>query len=115
MACYCIESRTKKYFKGYGIWSFRRNVSSKYGGQLLIAAAKAGLNTLKTVTKTVAHKADEATGEFIGNIVDKIKTCTWYEWKKFARNNYSTRAKRRNIKQVKTSIIRWNITKYQGY
>ena len=68
--------KKKKYFKGYGIWSFRRNVSSKYGRQLLIAGAKAGLNTWKTVAKTVAHKADEATGEFIGNIVDKIKTCT---------------------------------------
>ena len=37
--------------------------------------------------KTVAYKADESTGEFIGNIVDKIKTCTWCEWKRFARNN----------------------------
>ena len=37
--------------------------------------------------KTVAYKAGESTGEFIGNIVDKIKTCTWCEWKRLARNN----------------------------
>ena len=45
MLLYRIKKR--KYFKGYGIWSFRRIVSSKYGRQLLIAGAKAGLSTLK--------------------------------------------------------------------
>ena len=34
---------------------------------------KVGLHALETVTKKVAHKATEATGEFIGNkIADKI-------------------------------------------
>ena len=45
MLLYRVKKR--KYFKGYGIWSFRRIVSSKYGRQLLIAGAKAGLSTLK--------------------------------------------------------------------
>ena len=45
MLLYRIKKR--KYFKGYGIWSFRRIVSSKYGRQLLIAGAKAGPSTLK--------------------------------------------------------------------
>ena len=35
--------------------------------ELVNAATKTGLNFLKTVTKKVAHKASEGTGEFIGN------------------------------------------------
>ena len=35
--------------------------------KLVDAATKTGLNFLKTVTKKVAHKAPEGTGEVIGN------------------------------------------------
>ena len=53
--------------------SFWINLSSKYGKQLLDAAAKKGLAALKTATKKVVYKAPEPTGEFIGNkITDKI-------------------------------------------
>ena len=47
--------------------SFTRNLSNKYGKQLLDAATKTGLNALKTMTKKVAHKVAGATEEFIGN------------------------------------------------
>ena len=37
MARYSAEPRTRKYVKGYGFLSFGRNLSSKYGKQLLHA------------------------------------------------------------------------------
>ena len=53
--------------------SFGRNLSNKYGEQLLGTATKTGIGVFKTASKNVAHKAAEATGEFIGNkIADKI-------------------------------------------
>ena len=57
MVSYSIESRTRKYVKGYGFLSFARNPSNKYGKQLLDAATKTRLNALKTPTKKVAQKA----------------------------------------------------------
>ena len=53
--------------------SFARNLSNKYGVQVLDTATKTGLDALKTASKKVAHKATAATGEFIENkIRDKI-------------------------------------------
>ena len=51
---------------------FNRILPNTYGRQLLNAATKTGLDALNTVTKKVAHKVAEATGEFIENkIVNK--------------------------------------------
>ena len=33
MTCYSIESRARKYVKGYGFLSFARNLSNKYGNK----------------------------------------------------------------------------------
>ena len=61
MQQYSIEPRTKKYVKGYGFLSF----AGKYKKQLL----DTGLDSLKTASKKVFHKA----GEFLGNkIADTI-------------------------------------------
>ena len=46
MTCYCIESRAKKYIKGFGFLSFLRNLSNEYKEQLL----DTGLGTLKTAS-----------------------------------------------------------------
>ena len=52
---------------------FPRNLSNKYAKQLLDAAAKTGLDALKSASKKVVHKAAEVTGQFIGNkITDRI-------------------------------------------
>ena len=51
MARYSVEPRTRKYLKGYGFFSFGRNISKKYEKELLDAATKTGLNALKTATK----------------------------------------------------------------
>ena len=60
-----IEPRTRKHVKRYGFLSFVR----KHRNQLL----DKWLDSLKTTSKKVVHKAAEATGEFIGKkIADKI-------------------------------------------
>ena len=63
MILYSIESRTRKYATRYAFLPFGRNLSSKYRRQ----SSDTGLDALKTATKKVAHKAAEATWEFIGN------------------------------------------------
>ena len=66
---YYIEPRTRKCLNRYEFLSFGRNISNKYGKQLLSTR----LNALKTSSKKVIHKAAGATREFIGNtIADKI-------------------------------------------
>ena len=70
---YSIAPRTRKYIKRYEFLSFAKNLSNKYGKQLLDSATKSELNSLKSTSKKVVHKAAEATGEFIGNkISDRI-------------------------------------------
>ena len=73
MIRYSIETRTTKYVKGYGFLSFARNLFNKYGKQLLDTTAKTGLDSLKSASRKVVHKAAKATGKFIGNkISDKV-------------------------------------------
>ena len=65
MASYFTETRTRKYVNGYWFLLFLR----KYWKHVL----DTGLDVPKTTSKKVAHKAAEATCEFIGNkIADKI-------------------------------------------
>ena len=94
---YSIELRTRNYVKGYGFLSFARNFSNKYRKNLL----DTGLVATKNATKIVVQKAAEATIEFIGNKIGnkivKIKPITDY---------YSTRRRRRNIKQINKSITK---------
>ena len=54
MPHYFIKPRRRKYAKGYG--SFARNLSNKYGKQLLDTATK----TVIYASKKVIHKAAEA-------------------------------------------------------
>ena len=57
----------------YDFFSFARNLSNKYGKQLLDTATKTKLDALKTVSKKVVYKVAEAADNFIGNkIADKI-------------------------------------------
>ena len=65
MRRYSIETRTRKYVKGYGFLYFAR----KYEKQLL----HAGLHPLKLASKQVDHK----TGEFFGNkVADAVSPST---------------------------------------
>ena len=45
MTCYSIEVRTRKYVKDYGFLTFAKNLSNKYGKQLLDTVVDA-LNTV---------------------------------------------------------------------
>ena len=98
MRRYSIEPRTRKYVKGYGFLSFAR----KYRKQLM----DNGLDALKTAFKKVVHKTRQFLGERITDKIVKPKHVIDENTKKSWRNNYSTRKKRRNIKWIKTSIIK---------
>ena len=68
MTCYCIEQWTGKYFKRYGFFSFGRNLSNIYRKKNKFhAATKTVIDALETASKKVAHKAAEATRDFIAN------------------------------------------------
>ena len=60
MTCYSVEPRTRKYVTGCGFFSFGRNLSNKYGRQLLDNATKTGLDALKSASKKLVHKSAEA-------------------------------------------------------
>ena len=60
MTLYSVESRTRKYVKGYGYLSLAGNLSKKYEKQLLDTASKRRINA----SKKVIHIAAEITSEF---------------------------------------------------
>ena len=73
MTPYSTKPRTRKYVEGYGILSFARNLSDKYGKKLLDTATNTGTDALKTASRKVVHKTAEGTSEFTGNkIANKI-------------------------------------------
>ena len=89
---YSIESKERRYVKGYGFLSFARNFGNKYGKKLMNTAIKTGTSfnsmygkkltdtAIKTgkdfatiAGKKIVHESAEATGDLIGNkIADKI-------------------------------------------
>ena len=70
---YSVEPRDRIYVKGYGLMSFARSMSNKYGKKLVDTAKKSATDAIKTVSKTAIQKTAEATGYLIGNkIADKI-------------------------------------------
>ena len=85
---YSIESRERRYVKGYGFLSFARNIcthaakaaknmSNKYSQKLVDNAKKSATDTIKTASKRAIQKTAEATGDLIGNkIADKITSAS---------------------------------------
>ena len=70
---YSLEPNYSKYVQGYGFLLLARKFGDKYGKNLMGTATKTGLDASKTVSKRVLQKAEEATGDLIGNkIADKI-------------------------------------------
>ena len=51
------EPRIIKHVEGYKFLSFARNLSNKYGTQLLDTATNTVLDVLKTASKIIVHKA----------------------------------------------------------
>ena len=70
---YSIEPRDRIYVKGYGFFSFVKNMSNEYGQKLFDTAKKSTKDMIKTASKRAIKKTAEATGDLIGNkISDKI-------------------------------------------
>ena len=66
MQRFSIEPRARKYVRGYRFLSFAR----KYKRTYWILLLDTGLNSLKTASKKVVHKA----GESLGNKIADAKT-----------------------------------------
>ena len=68
---YSIEPRDRIYVKGYGFLSFAKNIgknlSNKYGQNLLDSANESTTDAIKTSSKTAIQKTAEGTGDLIGN------------------------------------------------
>ena len=73
MKRYFIDPRTR--IKGYGFLLFPKNVSDKYGKQLLNTATKTGINA----SNKVIHRAAETTGELLGNKISDAVTKSYNE------------------------------------
>ena len=56
MTRYYIEPKRRKYVKRQRPLTFARNLSNKYGKQLLTTATKTGLDALKTVSKKLQQQ-----------------------------------------------------------
>ena len=69
-----IQPRTREYvIKGYSFLSFARNLSKKYGRNLLDATTKTGPDPAKTASKKLSRRRAEATRELIRNkIAEKM-------------------------------------------
>ena len=85
---YPIEPRDGIYVKGYGFFSFAKNMgkslSNKYVQKLLDSAKKSTTDAIKATSKGAIQKTAEATGDLIGNkIADKIASVS----KKTSNNN----------------------------
>ena len=50
---YSIEPRDRIYVKGYGLLSFAKGLSNKYGKKLLDNTKKSTINAIKTASKRV--------------------------------------------------------------
>ena len=58
---YLIESKFRKYVKGYGFLSFTKNFGNKYGRKLTDTATITGIDAAKTNSKRIVQKTAEAT------------------------------------------------------
>ena len=100
---YSTEPRTRKYVKEYGLLL----LAKKYKKQLM--------NTELKASKRVVHKA----GEFIKNkIPDAISTSNDDNIEKQEPIDeiiIPLEKKRKNIKQIERSIIKWDTIKYLNY
>ena len=88
---YSIESRDRKYVKGYEFLSFAKNngknISNKYSQKRIDGAKKSTTDAIKTASKRAIQKTAEATGDLIANkIADKIISASKKSPKEFPSN-----------------------------
>ena len=99
--------------------SFAISLSKKYGKQLLDTIAKIGLDTLKTASKKVVHKAAEATEEFIGNKVPekiiKPKSLSYQNSRNAEEIIISSENREEILNGLRKVFLRWNSIKNLNY
>ena len=68
---YSIESRERRYVKGYRFLSFAENIgknlSNKYGQKFVDSAKRSATDALKSASKGAIQKTAEATWNLVGN------------------------------------------------
>ena len=70
---YSVETKYRKYVKGYGFLSFARKFGHKYRKKSMDTATKTEIDAAKSASKRVVQKTAEATEDLIGNkLTDKI-------------------------------------------
>ena len=67
---YSIEPRERTYIKGYGFLSFAKNVSNKYGKELMNTAIKTGTHFNSKYGKKITDTAIK-TGKHFATIAGK--------------------------------------------
>ena len=100
MVHYSIESRTKKYFKGYGYLSFAQILSNKYEKQLL----DTGIGCLKTASKKQYIKQVNFAEAITNSYDDKI-----VKTKPVEEIFIPPEKKRRSNTQIKTNIVKMKL------
>ena len=67
------EPKFRKSDKGYGFLSLARKFGDKYGKKLMDTVRKTEIDAVKTASKRVVQRIEEATGYLTGNkVADKI-------------------------------------------
>ena len=54
---YSFEPRDRIYLKGYGFFSFAKNIGNKYGKKLFDTAKKSTTDVIKTASKRAIQKS----------------------------------------------------------
>ena len=101
---YSIEPRDRIYVKGYGFLSFAKNMgknlSNKYGQNLLDSAKKSTTDSIKTASIRAVQKTVQATGDLIGNkTADKITSAPKKSTKELQNNETEIGVKRATPKK----------------
>ena len=74
---YSIESRERRYVKGYGFMYFARTFSDKYSKSLMDKGIDVSKKFAKTAVKKILKETAKATGDLIGNIIaEKITSAS---------------------------------------
>ena len=116
---YSIETRERRYVKGYGFLSFAKNIgkhaakvaknmSNKYSQKIVDTAKKSKTDAIKTASKRTIQKTAEATGDLIGNkIADKITA-------KPSPKDVTSASKKSHTKEIQLNEVNNEIPK-EGY
>ena len=113
MRRYSIEPRTRKYVKGYGFLSF----TIKYNIQLL----DTGLDSLKTASKKVVHKAGKFSRNKIVDAVSKSKDDEIMKPEENTRRNnveeiiIPLEKRDEMLSKLRKVLQKWNTIKYLNY